>query len=191
MSLHILGATSWLPAPTLDDVRKGELVVGKGMKGDAVTYVQALVNVHVDGEFGAATETAVKAFQTAHGLEPTGVVTKSVMLALDTLAGGTAGIAPVQQQFAADVQTSSSSPASKGKQKDRAYATTIVDPVSTQKRALSLALPLLGGLALGGGMVGVIWDAHRLLGALLGSVVGAGAGYALYATTTKKDKVQA
>ena len=41
---------------------------------DAVKILQAKLGVTVDGDFGPATEAAVKAFQTAHGLTPDSIV---------------------------------------------------------------------------------------------------------------------
>lgn len=62
-----------------------------GAIGPAVTAVQiALRNdgrdIQADDEFGAITQTAVKAFQAAHGLPPTGVVDGTTAAALDEIA---------------------------------------------------------------------------------------------------------
>jgi lysozyme family protein len=46
----------------------------KGSKGDDVRRLQTLLGIKVDGDFGPATEKAVKAFQSARGLGSDGVV---------------------------------------------------------------------------------------------------------------------
>jgi hypothetical protein len=43
-------------------------VLGRGSVGDDVRYLQTLLKVKVDGEFGEGLEHAVKVFQAAHGL---------------------------------------------------------------------------------------------------------------------------
>jgi peptidoglycan hydrolase-like protein with peptidoglycan-binding domain len=48
-----------------------------------VNQVQAKVGVVVDGNFGAKTEAAVRAFQRAHGLLPDGIVGPKTWAALD------------------------------------------------------------------------------------------------------------
>ena len=80
-------------APSLDDVRAGRGVIKKGMSGAAVEYIQALAPSSVDGDFGPATEAAVKKFQGAHGLTADGVVGRDTLAAMDKLSGGgTAGV---------------------------------------------------------------------------------------------------
>lgn len=49
-------------------------VLRRGSKGSDVARLQALLGVKVDGDFGPATERAVKAFQAARGLGADGVV---------------------------------------------------------------------------------------------------------------------
>lgn len=89
----LLGADT---APSLADVRAGNGVIKKGMTGDSVMYVQGIAGAVADGDFGSATETAVKNFQSAHGLSVDGVVGQATMAALDALAGGaTAGVSKI------------------------------------------------------------------------------------------------
>ena len=59
----------------------------KGSKGDDVIALQHLLNVEgykltIDGDFGAKTETAVKMYQKAHGLEDDGIVGNKTWAAL-------------------------------------------------------------------------------------------------------------
>lgn len=59
----------------------------KGSKGDDVIALQHLLNVEgykltIDGDFGSKTETAVKLFQKAHGLEDDGIVGQKTWTAL-------------------------------------------------------------------------------------------------------------
>ena len=59
----------------------------KGSKGDDVIALQHLLNVEgykvtIDGDFGAKTETAVKMYQKAHGLEDDGIVGNKTWTAL-------------------------------------------------------------------------------------------------------------
>lgn len=59
----------------------------KGSKGDDVIALQHLLNVEgykltIDGDFGSKTETAVKMYQKAHGLEDDGIVGNKTWTAL-------------------------------------------------------------------------------------------------------------
>ena len=59
----------------------------KGSKGDEVVALQHLLNVEgykltIDGDFGAKTESAVKMFQKAHGLDDDGIVGAKTWAAL-------------------------------------------------------------------------------------------------------------
>ena len=48
--------------------------IKKGDRGASVAKWQRLIGVDADGNFGTGTDAATKAFQTAHGLTPDGVV---------------------------------------------------------------------------------------------------------------------
>lgn len=68
-----LGSLAGFTPSTLD------ATLATGAQGDVVVWAQehlltAGEQVTVDGGFGPQTQTAVEAFQTAHGLEPTGVI---------------------------------------------------------------------------------------------------------------------
>ncbi|HEX8206081.1 MAG TPA: peptidoglycan DD-metalloendopeptidase family protein [Solirubrobacteraceae bacterium] len=54
----------------------------RGSVGDAVAQVQARIGVDDDGIFGPITERAVRRFQAAHGLAPTGVVDAATWAAI-------------------------------------------------------------------------------------------------------------
>ena len=92
--------THWgIPAGlySVDELRKAELNVDetkntptlrRGSVGETVEELQALLNakhgteLEIDGSFGKATETAVKAFQQAHGLTVDGIVGPKTWAAL-------------------------------------------------------------------------------------------------------------
>ena len=60
---------------------QAEIYLQRGMKGEAVRYYQerliaaGYLSGSADGSYGAKTESAVKQFQLAHNLEPTGIIT--------------------------------------------------------------------------------------------------------------------
>lgn len=70
------------------DVADNTPTLRRGNKGEAVEELQALLNakfgfdLEIDGDFGKATETAVKEFQKQHGLTADGVVGKKTWAAL-------------------------------------------------------------------------------------------------------------
>ncbi|HVZ39761.1 MAG TPA: N-acetylmuramoyl-L-alanine amidase [Candidatus Kapabacteria bacterium] len=64
----------------------GRPTIRRGAKGDLVRTVQAAVGVHVDGDFGPATEAAVRAFQRAHDIVADGIVGPKTWAALDAAA---------------------------------------------------------------------------------------------------------
>jgi peptidoglycan hydrolase-like protein with peptidoglycan-binding domain len=55
----------------------------RGATGELVTKVQARIGVAADGNFGANTEAALRAFQRAHDLVPDGIVGPKTWAALD------------------------------------------------------------------------------------------------------------
>lgn len=68
-SLWILDMQHNTAPPSIED-----RVLKKGDKGDDVKQVQTILKIEADGKFGAATESAVKAFQRKHKLVGDGVV---------------------------------------------------------------------------------------------------------------------
>ena len=90
----LVGIASSKVAPALDAVRAGKAMIARGMKGPSVEYVQALAGVVANGEYGPKTEEAVKAVQAKYWLQQTGVVNAATLIALDQIAGGTAGVGP-------------------------------------------------------------------------------------------------
>jgi peptidoglycan hydrolase-like protein with peptidoglycan-binding domain len=63
----------------------------RGFHGDAVRELQSRLQIpwlKADGDFGEATELAVKAYQVSHGLTADGVVGKETWAQLDRTVGG-------------------------------------------------------------------------------------------------------
>jgi peptidoglycan hydrolase-like protein with peptidoglycan-binding domain len=63
----------------------------RGSHGDAVRELQSRLQIpwlKADGDFGEATELAVKAYQVSHGLTADGVVGKETWAQLDRTVGG-------------------------------------------------------------------------------------------------------
>ena len=60
-------------------------ILGLSSSGELVKKVQAKVGVVADGIFGTKTEAAVRAFQSAHGLDPDGNVGPKTWRALDSV----------------------------------------------------------------------------------------------------------
>lgn len=88
----ILGGTA--PAPTLipavepsaqPGASAGRPTLRRPSTSELVKQVQAKVGVVVDGNFGAKTEAAVRAFQQTHGLVPDGIVGPKTWVALDAV----------------------------------------------------------------------------------------------------------
>jgi peptidoglycan hydrolase-like protein with peptidoglycan-binding domain len=88
----ILGGTA--PAPTLIPAVEPTAGAGAGAgrptlrrpaNGELVKQLQAKVGVVVDGNFGAKTEAALRAFQLAHGLVPDGIAGPRTWVALDSV----------------------------------------------------------------------------------------------------------
>lgn len=57
-------------------------IVKQNCKGKWVVKLQTALDIEVDGHFGPATEAALKAFQSSHGLEPDGIAGRSTYRAL-------------------------------------------------------------------------------------------------------------
>jgi hypothetical protein len=77
------GPTSDEPA-TQPEAPAARPTLRRGASGESVRQLQAKLGVDVDGNFGPATEAAVRNFQTANGLTPDGVVGAKTWQALDT-----------------------------------------------------------------------------------------------------------
>ena len=81
------------------DASKNIPTIRRGAEGDLVEELQAILNakygaeLDIDGVFGAKTETAVKAFQKAHGLTVDGIVGPKTRAAL-----GLGGLSPTTQR---------------------------------------------------------------------------------------------
>jgi N-acetyl-anhydromuramyl-L-alanine amidase AmpD len=88
------------PAPTFPSVSRG--ATGERVKTVQYLLRQSGASVTVDGDFGSGTETAVKAFQSGHGLTADGVVGSKTWPALIvTVRNGTSGeaVKAVQSQL--------------------------------------------------------------------------------------------
>ena len=88
----ILNGTA--PAPTLipavepppqPGASPGRPTLRRPSTGDLVKQVQAKIGVVADGDFGAKTEAAVRAFQQAHNLVPDGIVGPKMWAVLDSV----------------------------------------------------------------------------------------------------------
>jgi hypothetical protein len=86
--------TGTAPAPTMipaieppaqPGAAPGRPTLRRGMTGELTRQVQAKVGVDTDGQFGAKTEAAVRAFQRAHGLVPDGIVGPKTWRVLDSV----------------------------------------------------------------------------------------------------------
>ena len=113
-----------------------------------------------DGDFGAGTEAAVRAYQAGAGLPVTGVVDLRTDAALWVAAG--AGDADAAARARAPAE------------------------VSATRRAAGVALPVLGGLGAGTIALALLWDRNRLLGGVLGAAAGVGGGLALRAAAAPR-----
>jgi peptidoglycan hydrolase-like protein with peptidoglycan-binding domain len=73
------------PAPQMIPAQDGQNrpTLRRGASGDAVKTVQAKVGVEADGDFGPATEAAVRQFQRDHDLVPDGIVGPRSWAAID------------------------------------------------------------------------------------------------------------
>lgn len=86
--LSKVGSSDSAPAPVKADKPKAPAApkpfanLKVGSKGQAVKTVQAALKLKADGDFGPATEKAVKAYQKAKGLPETGIVDQTTFKAL-------------------------------------------------------------------------------------------------------------
>jgi peptidoglycan hydrolase-like protein with peptidoglycan-binding domain len=71
--------------PTGPGATAGRPTLRRGMTGQLTEQVQRKVGVNVDGNFGAKTEAAVRAFQRAQGLVADGIVGPKTWRALDSI----------------------------------------------------------------------------------------------------------
>lgn len=78
------------PCPSLDAIREGQGVMNRGMGGPEVMDLQRRLNAQganpplaVDGKFGPKTEAALKAFQSANGIQQTGALGRQTLGAFD------------------------------------------------------------------------------------------------------------
>jgi len=71
--------------PAQPGASAGRPTLRRSATGELVKQVQAKVGVVADGNFGAKTEAAVRAFQRAHGLVPDGIVGPKTWAALDAV----------------------------------------------------------------------------------------------------------
>ena len=76
-SSQVIGAI----APSVD-----YKIVKKGSRGSWVRKLQEALKIQVDGKFGSDTETVLKAWQQANGLEPDGIAGRNTYRALGLLA---------------------------------------------------------------------------------------------------------
>ena len=77
------GATPIL-IPTVDPTT-GKPTVRRGMTGELTKQIQAKIGVEADGNFGPATEAAVRAFQRDKGMVPDGIVGPKTWAELDKI----------------------------------------------------------------------------------------------------------
>jgi peptidoglycan hydrolase-like protein with peptidoglycan-binding domain len=78
-------------SPDLGQIRQGQGVMHRGMGGPQVMELQRMLNAQganpplaVDGKFGPKTEAALKAFQSANGIQQTGALGRQTLGAFDT-----------------------------------------------------------------------------------------------------------
>lgn len=75
--------------PAISELRAGRGQLGLGAKGETVSYIQSRLNVWgyklgtPDGDFGSRTQSAVREFQQAHGIQVNGRVGQATLSALD------------------------------------------------------------------------------------------------------------
>ncbi len=82
------------PIPA-SDARSGRPTLERGSKGPDVILIQRAVHEEQDGKFGAATESAVRRFQSDFGLRPDGIVGPLTWSKIDEVLEGRVALAEV------------------------------------------------------------------------------------------------
>jgi hypothetical protein len=72
-----------VPKPTTQNKPVARKVIKRGSTGEAVKYVQSILGLKVDGQFGLITDAAVRAFQSTNGLLVDGIVGPITYAALE------------------------------------------------------------------------------------------------------------
>ena len=91
--VHDMKSPRFADDPTLQSVFRGERLLQSGDEGSAVEKIQqALIDAGfplpkygADSDFGGETETAVRSYQSAHGLEANGIIGTTTLGSLDAL----------------------------------------------------------------------------------------------------------
>ena len=91
--VHDMKSPCFADDPILQSVLHGERLLQSGDEGSSVQKIQqALIDAGVplpkygaDSDFGSETETAVRSYQSAHGLEANGIIGTTTMESLDAL----------------------------------------------------------------------------------------------------------
>ncbi|MFI9362996.1 peptidoglycan-binding protein [Kitasatospora sp. NPDC053057] len=105
-------ATAPTPIPLTSSACPADLQQGEA--DGCVTQLQLELNltgaqITVDGQFGQATDTAVRTFQSSHGLTADGIVGPATKSALDAAAGSASGTVDLRTQCG-DLQTGAGGP---------------------------------------------------------------------------------
>lgn len=149
MSLDFLGADLiGLDAPSLSDVALGKAVLRRGMRGDAVVYVQenlGLSGSDADGDFGPKTEAVVRQFQKAKGLKKVdGEVGRDTKDAIDAMLMTGEKFRPTQEAASASISRPSASSNS------MAPKELAANPTEEPSKTTTYAAYGLGAVAVGG-----------------------------------------
>jgi peptidoglycan hydrolase-like protein with peptidoglycan-binding domain len=125
--------TSTPPAPEPPSTSEHQIQLKSGNEGRQVRILQHALGIAVDGVFGPATETAVRAFQARHGLQVDGVVGPQTSAALGSGAPTIASAAVSATETIAAIATHAA-PAVGAKHE----ATHATDPVVRLQEALGV-----------------------------------------------------